>query len=111
LQERASRLVAHGLMPLPGLKPEVTLVLHVALNVLSENSPGASQLQAGLQARLDAMAVRSRKPIRFLEPVASSPAALLSASGGVQASGEGAGGQRLPGGPAVGRASVFEDGT
>jgi diguanylate cyclase (GGDEF)-like protein len=110
LQERASRLVAHGLMPLPGLKPEVTLVLHVAINVLSENSPGASQLQAALQSRLDAMALRSRKPIRFLEPVATSPAPLLSASVGSQAARQAAGGQRLAGGPEVGRTSVIEDG-
>jgi diguanylate cyclase (GGDEF)-like protein len=67
LLERASRLVAHGLMPLPGLKPEITLVLHVAVGVLSENPHDAEKVQQALRAQLDAMAVRTRRPIRFVQ--------------------------------------------
>ncbi|HTH79029.1 MAG TPA: 7TM diverse intracellular signaling domain-containing protein, partial [Ramlibacter sp.] len=73
LLERASRLVAHGLMPLPGLKPEVTLILHVAISVLSENPHPAPELQTALDARLDSMTPRTRKPIRFVRRLATAP--------------------------------------
>jgi diguanylate cyclase (GGDEF)-like protein len=73
LLERASRLVAHGLMALPGLKPEVTLVLHVAIDVLSENFQAAPELQAALDAQLDAMTPRTRKPIRFVRRLSTAP--------------------------------------
>jgi GGDEF domain-containing protein len=68
LMERASRLVAHGLMPLSDLKPEVTLNLHVVANVLSENPLDAAALQTALESTLTAMSARTRRPIRFLEP-------------------------------------------
>jgi diguanylate cyclase (GGDEF)-like protein len=74
LLERASRLIAHGLMPLPGLKPEVTLVLHAAINVLSENTLPADRIQRALTSQLDAMAMRTRRPIRFVQGDASAPA-------------------------------------
>lgn len=76
LMERASRLVAHGLMPLEGLKPEVTLVLHVAVNVLSANPLDAVTLQDTLDAELRSMASRTRRPIRFLRPPATAPVPL-----------------------------------
>jgi two-component system, sensor histidine kinase LadS len=76
LLERASRLVAHGLMPLPGLKPEVTLALHVAINVLSENPQPVPELQAALDRQLDSMTPRTRKPIRFVQRVATAPVPL-----------------------------------
>jgi hypothetical protein len=68
LGERAARLVAHGLMPLPGLKPEVLLKLQVVGNVLSENPLDAASLQALLESTLTSMSPRSRRQIRFLEP-------------------------------------------
>jgi len=73
VMERASRLVAHGLMPLQGLKPEVTLNIHVAACVLAENALEADALQAALESMLSAMSPRTRKPIRFLEPGAAGP--------------------------------------
>ncbi|HUR90329.1 MAG TPA: 7TM diverse intracellular signaling domain-containing protein [Ramlibacter sp.] len=78
--ERASRLVAHGLMPLPGLKPEVTLAFHVAAAVLSENAPDAAQLQLALEAELASMGPRTRRPIRFIGDarVATEPGALAA---------------------------------
>lgn len=71
LQERAARLVALGLMHPAGAELGITLVLHIAVNILSDHAPDASQLQAALDGRLDAMTVRSRKPIRFIEGAAS----------------------------------------
>jgi diguanylate cyclase (GGDEF)-like protein len=76
IMERASRLVAHGLMPLPGLKPEVTLNLHVAANVLAENPLEARQLKAAMESVLNSMSPRTRRPIRFLEPGAAGLAAV-----------------------------------
>ena len=68
VMQRAARLVAHGLMPLMGLKPEVTLQFHVAANVLSENLLDATELMAALDQALASMSPRTRRPIRFLEP-------------------------------------------
>ncbi|MDB5874714.1 MAG: hypothetical protein JWQ07_4156, partial [Ramlibacter sp.] len=68
LTERASRVVAHGLMPLPGLKPEVTLNLQVVGNILAENPMEATAMQAALDNALNTMSARTRRPIRFLEP-------------------------------------------
>jgi GGDEF domain-containing protein len=68
LMERASRLVAHGLMPLEHLKPEVPLNLHVVANVLSENPLEADALERALANTLASMSPRTRRPIRFLEP-------------------------------------------
>ncbi|MBG9388612.1 sensor domain-containing diguanylate cyclase [Caenimonas aquaedulcis] len=67
LMERASRLVAHGLMPLKDLVPEIILNLHVVGNVLSENPLEAPALQQALENDLASMSARTRRPIRFLE--------------------------------------------
>jgi two-component system, sensor histidine kinase LadS len=62
-----ARLIAQGLMPLPGLVPEVTLQFHLAAVVLRE-LPGADQdIKASLQGLLKGMSARTRRPIRFLE--------------------------------------------
>ncbi len=76
LMERASRLVAHGLMPLKDLVPEIILNLHVAGNVFSENLLEAPALQQALENALASMSARTRRPIRFLEPGVSRPVAL-----------------------------------
>lgn len=68
IMERAARLVAHGLMPIAGLKPEVTLNLQVAAAVLSEHALDAEALLAQVEALLASMSSRTRRPIRFLEP-------------------------------------------
>jgi diguanylate cyclase (GGDEF)-like protein len=65
--ERATRLIAGGLMPLPGLKPEVTLQFHVAALLLSERPMEAEEMQAALDAQLGKMSRRTRRPIRFID--------------------------------------------
>jgi diguanylate cyclase (GGDEF)-like protein len=100
LLERASRLVAHGLMPLPGLKPEVTLVLHVAIDVLSENPLPAERLHDDLEAQLRGMGVRTRRPIRFLA---------AESSGRRQAAREGRSSEGEVSRPTVADDSMIED--
>jgi diguanylate cyclase (GGDEF)-like protein len=65
--ERASRLIAAGLMPLPGLKPDVTLQFHVAALLLDERPMEADAIQEALASRLAQMSPRTRRPIRFVE--------------------------------------------
>jgi diguanylate cyclase (GGDEF)-like protein len=65
--ERATRLIAAGLMPLPGLKPDVTLQFHVAALMLGERPLEADEVQAALAAQLARMSPRTRRPIRFVE--------------------------------------------
>jgi len=67
--ERASRLIAAGLMPLPGLKPDVTLQFHVAALLLDERPLDAEAIQEALADRLAHMSPRTRRPIRFVEAV------------------------------------------
>jgi diguanylate cyclase (GGDEF)-like protein len=66
--ERATRLIAAGLMPLPGLKPDVTLQFHVAALLLAERPMEPEAIQDALAERLRRMSPRTRRPIRFLEP-------------------------------------------
>jgi diguanylate cyclase (GGDEF)-like protein len=66
--ERAARLIAAGLMPLPGLKPDVTLQFHIAALLLNERSLDAEEVQAALSAQLARMSPRTRRPIRFIAP-------------------------------------------
>jgi two-component system, sensor histidine kinase LadS len=71
--ERATRLIAAGLMPLPGLKPDVTLQFHIAAVMLNETPMEAEEIEAALRAQLARMSPRTRRPIRFIE-VEASPA-------------------------------------
>ncbi|MDB5749626.1 MAG: hypothetical protein JWP65_47, partial [Ramlibacter sp.] len=70
--ERAARLIAAGLMPLPGLQPEVTLQFHIAALLLSERSLEADQVEAVLAEQLARMSPRTPRPIRFIAPAATS---------------------------------------
>jgi two-component system, sensor histidine kinase LadS len=74
--ERMSRLIAAGLMPLRGLRPEVTLQFHCAGLVIAERPLGADQMRDVLNQQLDQMSSRTRRPIRFVEP----PSTLLMPS-------------------------------
>lgn len=69
--DRAARLIAAGLMPLKGLKPEVTLQFHIAAVLLDERSMDAPALADALADLLKSMSPRTRRPIRFLEPEAT----------------------------------------
>lgn len=68
ITDRMARLIAAGLMPLPGLNPEVTLQFHAAAVLLGERTMDADQLEEALDHLLDNMSSRTRRPIRFLEP-------------------------------------------
>jgi two-component system, sensor histidine kinase LadS len=74
LSERMVSLIASGLIPLPGLKPEATLQFHVACVMLNEIVPAANTLLEQLGDVLDNISPRSRRPIRFLEPAHTVPA-------------------------------------
>lgn len=73
VNEMAARLIAAGLMPLKGLKPEIVLQFHVAGVLLSEKLAGGPELSQALAELLDSMAARTRRPIRFLEPELTRP--------------------------------------
>ena len=77
--ERATRLIAAGLMPLPGLKPDVTLQFHVAALLLGERPLEPEAIQEALAAQLAQMSPRTRRPIRFIQAEQSPPEGLDSA--------------------------------
>lgn len=81
LTERMVRLIASGLIPLPGLKPEVTLQFHVACVLLSEVIPQQETILEELGNVLEGISPRTRRPIRFLEPATTLPAPLSSIQG------------------------------
>ncbi|MDT8989719.1 7TM diverse intracellular signaling domain-containing protein [Curvibacter sp. APW13] len=76
VNERMVSLIASGLIPLPGLHPEVTLHFHVAAVVLDEVHPDPRTVIDELCDLLDGIAPRSRRPIRFLEAPTTLPAPL-----------------------------------
>lgn len=78
--DRAARLIAAGLMPLQGLKPDVTLQFHIAGVLLEERRSEAPELVDALGELLGKMSSRTRRPIRFLEPEVTLPAAMESDS-------------------------------
>jgi two-component system, sensor histidine kinase LadS len=67
LTERMVRLIASGLIPLPGLQPEVTLQFHVACVLLQEIIPNRQTVLDELGDVMKNISPRSRRPIRFLE--------------------------------------------
>lgn len=73
VNEMAARLIAAGLMPLKGLKPEIILQFHVAAVLLNEKPMEGPALGKALAELLDSMATRTRRPIRFLEPDLTRP--------------------------------------
>jgi GGDEF domain-containing protein len=74
--DRAARLIAAGLMPLPGLKPDVTLQFHVAAVLLRERRVEPREVEESLAELLGSMSPRTRRPIRFLKPEDTLPAPL-----------------------------------
>lgn len=77
----AARLIAAGLMPLKGLKPEVILQFHVAGVLLKERLMDGPDLSLALGELLSGMPPRSRRPIRFLDPELTRPMPLEADSG------------------------------
>jgi hypothetical protein len=62
------KLIASGLIPLAGLQPEVTLHFQAACVLLHENPVAPEAALSELEALLEQMSPRTRRPIRFLEP-------------------------------------------
>lgn len=81
LTERLVKLVASGLVPLQGLEPQVTLQFQAACVLLQENPLAPAQALADLSELLGHISPRTRRPIRFLEPVPTQAAALESELG------------------------------
>ncbi|WP_175541843.1 7TM diverse intracellular signaling domain-containing protein [Polaromonas sp. YR568] len=78
--ELSARLIAAGLMPLKGLKPEVVLQFHVAGVLLSERLGSHEAIAQALADLLHSMGARTRRPIRFLEPELTHPMPLGAAA-------------------------------
>lgn len=67
--ERMVKLIASGLIPLPGLVPDVTLHFQAACVMLHENPVPAELVLGDLRTLLSGMSSLTRRPIRFLEPL------------------------------------------
>lgn len=80
ITDRGARLIAAGLMPLKGLKPEVTLQFHLAAILLEERFMEAEELVQALSELLRGMSPRTRRPIRFIQPESTQPAGLGDSS-------------------------------
>ncbi|MDZ7918847.1 7TM-DISM domain-containing protein [Rhodoferax sp.] len=76
LTERLVKLVASGLVPLQGLEPEVTLQFQAACVLLHDNPVPPDRVLDDLSAVLAGISPRTRRPIRFLEPVPTQAAPL-----------------------------------
>jgi len=96
--DRAARLIAAGLMPLKGLKPEVTLQFHIAAVLLDERMGEPEELADALGELLAGMSPRTRRPIRFLEALDTQPEADSALLGGdsVLPAGEAGGASVVP---------------
>lgn len=80
LTERLVKLVASGLIPLQGLQPEVTLQFQAACVLLHDNPVPPERVLEDLAGVLAGISPRTRRPIRFLEPVPTEAAPLSEAS-------------------------------
>lgn len=80
ITDRAARLIAAGLMPLNGLKPDVTLQFHIAGVLLDERVMEPAELCDALAGLLGSMSPRTRRPIRFIQPENTQPVPLGSDS-------------------------------
>jgi diguanylate cyclase (GGDEF)-like protein len=67
LTKRMVKLVGSGLIPLPGLKPEVTLQFQIACVLLHEYPVPPESALKELENLLATMGPRTRRPIRFLD--------------------------------------------
>ncbi|MES2951491.1 MAG: 7TM-DISM domain-containing protein [Pseudomonadota bacterium] len=67
LTERMVKLVGSGLIPLPGLVPEVTLHFQAACVLLHENPVPPERVLDDLRNLLAGLSSHTRRPIRFLE--------------------------------------------
>lgn len=80
LSERMVKLLASGLIPLPGLVPEVTLHFQAACVLLHENPVPAERVLDDLRELLAGMSAQTRRPIRFLEALPTQASELQAQS-------------------------------
>lgn len=80
LTERMVKLVGSGLIPLPGLVPEVTLHFQAACVLLHENPVPSDRVLDDLRGLLADMSPNTRRPIRFLEAVPTETSAWESSA-------------------------------
>lgn len=73
LNQRMVQLIASGLIPIPGLEPEVTLQFQVACVLLHHNPVAPERVMEELGGLLQDMSPRTRRPIRFLEAPPTHP--------------------------------------
>lgn len=75
LNQRMVQLIASGLIPIPGLEPEVNLQFQVACVLLHHNPVTPERVLDELGGLLQDMSPRTRRPIRFLEAPPTHPVA------------------------------------
>ncbi len=75
LNQRMVQLIASGLIPIPGLEPEVNLQFQVACVLLHHNPVTTERVLDELGGLLQDMSPRTRRPIRFLEAPPTHPVA------------------------------------
>ena len=75
LNQRMVQLIASGLIPIPGLEPEVNLQFQVACVLLHHNPVTPQRVLDELGGLLQDMSPRTRRPIRFLEAPPTHPVA------------------------------------
>ena len=73
LNQRMVQLIASGLIPIPGLAPEVNLQFQAACVLLHHNPVTPERVIDELGGLLQDMSPRTRRPIRFLEAPATHP--------------------------------------
>jgi GGDEF domain-containing protein len=76
VHERLVKLIASGLIPVQGLKPDVTLQFQAACVLLHENPLEPTRAMERLEALLAEMSPRTRRPIRYVEPEPTQAASL-----------------------------------
>ena len=73
LNQRMVQLIASGLIPIPGLEPEVNLQFQAACVLLHHNPVTPERVFDELGGLLQDMSPRTRRPIRFLEAPPTHP--------------------------------------
>ncbi len=71
-----AHLIASGLMPLKGVRPEIILQFNCALLMVPEHNFTGPQVRSALGDLLERTNPRTRSPIRIFEPQATQPAPL-----------------------------------
>lgn len=76
LNERMVQLIAAGLTPLRGIQPPMVLTFHAACLLLHEHLLDPHQVLPALERTAEGMQLRTRRPIRYVEPPPTQPIGL-----------------------------------